>query len=251
MASEFSVHGFRQWVKARETPAARTIYAFGMGLRYWSCPVVPALHKPLYALSNKAREATEFLTRTLWHTPLFQTRLEAPAEKLYVYGGSPYMMGRVAIRMGSNCRVSGKITISGRTVGPVVPRLLVGNNVDIGYNNTLAVGRLIEIGNNVRMAQGVLLLGYPGHPVDPIARARGEPETDDQVGDIVLEDDVWLASRVIVMAGVRIGRGTIVAAGSVVTKDLPPMVIAAGVPAVVKRPITTAETIQRTTEVVS
>lgn len=61
------------------------------------------------------------------------------------------------------------------------------------------------------------------------------PETDDQVGDIILEDDVWLATGVTVLAGVTIGEGTIVGANSTVTGDLPPMSIAAGSPAKVVR----------------
>ena len=63
----------------------------------------------------------------------------------------------------------------------------------------------------------------------------GLPETDEQVGDIIIEKDVWLATGVSVMAGVRIGQGTIVAAGSVVTQDLPSMVLAGGIPAKVIR----------------
>ncbi|ELU00836.1 hypothetical protein CAPTEDRAFT_59926, partial [Capitella teleta] len=69
------------------------------------------------------------------------------------------------------------------------------------------------------------------HPVDPAARARGEPDSDDQVGSIIIEDDVWLAAGVTVMSGVTIGAGTIVATGSVVTKDLPSGVLAGGIPA--------------------
>jgi hypothetical protein len=89
----------------------------------------------------------------------------------------------------------------------------------------------------VRLAANVHLAGYPGHPIDAAARARGEPETDDQVGDIVLEDDVWLATGVTVLKGVRIGCGTIVGAGSVVTRDLPAFVLAGGAPARVIRSI--------------
>ncbi|MBL6456507.1 acetyltransferase [Belnapia sp. T6] len=48
---------------------------------------------------------------------------------------------------------------------------------------------------------------------------------------IVLKDDVWLCARVIVLAGVTVGEGTVVGAGSVVTHDLPPHVLAAGNPA--------------------
>ena len=87
----------------------------------------------------------------------------------------------------------------------------------------------------MRIAARGMLSGYPGHPLDPEARARGLPDSDDQVGDIVLEQDVWLATGVSVMPGVRIGRGTVVAAGSVVTRDLPPMVLAGGIPARVIR----------------
>ena len=74
-----------------------------------------------------------------------------------------------------------------------------------------------------------------GRSLDPEDRAAGLPEKDEQVGDIIIENDVWLATGVSVMAGVTIGRGTIVAAGSVVTKDLPPMVLAGGSPAKVIR----------------
>jgi acetyltransferase-like isoleucine patch superfamily enzyme len=50
-------------------------------------------------------------------------------------------------------------------------------------------------------------------------------------GDIVIEDDVWIGARVILLAGVSIGRGAIVAAGAVVTKSVPPYAIVGGIPA--------------------
>ena len=228
---------FRRWVKRRETPLARTLYGLGMWLRYANIPVIPGVHRGLYHLTGAIAEAWRTLTRTLWYTPLFQSQLTAPARRLYLYGGIPFIVGSVRITVGEGCRIAGNTSIMGRTSGDQMPELVVGDNIDIGWGSTLAVGRRIEIGNNVRLAAAVQLLGYPGHPIDAAARATGTHETDDQVGDIILEDDVWLATRVMVMPGVRIGRGTIVAAGSVVTRDLPPDVIAAGVPAVVNRKI--------------
>ena len=53
--------------------------------------------------------------------------------------------------------------------------------------------------------------------------------------DIVVEDDCWIGYRALLLPGVHVGKGTVVGAGSVVTKDLPPMVIAAGVPAEIVR----------------
>lgn len=49
--------------------------------------------------------------------------------------------------------------------------------------------------------------------------------------DVVIEDDVWLGANVVVTAGVRIGRGAIVAADAIVTRDVPPYTIVGGVPA--------------------
>ncbi len=146
-------------------------------------------------------------------------------------------MGSLAIEFGSDCRISGKTTLTGRTASPEQPRLIVGNNVEIGWQTTIAVGTRVVIGNNVLIAGNSFLAGYPGHPIDPRRRARNEPDTPDQIGDIILEDDVWLATDVAVLAGVRIGKGTIVTAGSVVFRDLPPGVIATGNPARVVAPI--------------
>jgi acetyltransferase-like isoleucine patch superfamily enzyme len=53
--------------------------------------------------------------------------------------------------------------------------------------------------------------------------------------DIVIEDDCWIGFRAILCPGSRVGRGTVVGAGAVVTKELPPMVVAGGVPARVIR----------------
>ena len=48
--------------------------------------------------------------------------------------------------------------------------------------------------------------------------------------DVVIEDDVWIGSRCVILGNVRVGRGSVIGAGSVVTKDIPPFSIAVGVP---------------------
>ena len=232
----------RQWVKAGETPWARTLLKVAKTMRTAHFPVVPLVHAPLYVLHRAVAQSVANFTRICWYTPLFQTRLTKPAPRLYLYGGMPLVLGNLKLNVASDCRIAARINLTGRTAAKTTPELSVGKNCDIGWGSSIAVGTSITIGNNVRLAANVHLAGYPGHPLDAAARARGEPETDDQVGAIILEDDVWLATGTTVLAGVRIGRGTIVGAGSVVTKDLPAGVLAAGAPARVIRAIIAGDT---------
>jgi galactoside O-acetyltransferase len=76
-----------------------------------------------------------------------------------------------------------------------------------------------------------------GHPVHPAARPHGEQFS----APVVIEEDVWVGGHVVIMPGVTIGRGSVIAAGAVVTANVPPMVVAGGVPAKVLRPITDAD----------
>ncbi len=149
----------------------------------------------------------------------------------------PQVIGSLLIDVGDGCRISGHTTFSGRSASQKTPELIIGKNCGIGWQTAISVGSRVVLGNNVRIPGRVHLTGYPGHPLDAAARAAGKPDTDDQVGDIILEDDVWLGTGVTVNAGVTIGQGTIVASGSVVTGDLPPGVLAGGVPAKVIRTI--------------
>jgi len=230
------IHPVREWVKRRDNPLADTAYRLAQGTRHASLPMVPALHRMLYGVHRGVAGAWSYLTRALWYTPLFQSRLTRPAPDLFLYTGMPLVIGPAEITIGRGCRISGTSTILGRAA-TAQPRLDVGDNVDIGWQTTIAVGSRVRIGDNVRIAGRAFLAGYPGHPLDARARAAGAPDTEDQVGDIVLEDDVWLATGVTVMADVTIGARTVVAAGSVVTKDLPPDVLAGGCPARVIKPI--------------
>ncbi|GAL11034.1 acetyltransferase SypM [Vibrio astriarenae] len=107
----------------------------------------------------------------------------------------------------------------------------------IGWQTTIAVGTKVIIEDNVRIAGRANLFGYSGHPLDASRRAAGEPDDIDQIGDIILKKDCWLATNVIVKSGVTIGEGAIIAAGSVVTRDIPPYVIAGGSPAKVIKAI--------------
>ena len=234
-ASTGKIWKLRRWVKNGQDPLPRYLYKIIDNLRYLEIPIPRFISIPIYYSFNYVSSMLGEALRVFWWTPLFQARLRLHAPHMRLQDGMPCVMGTLTLQFGSRCRVSGHSTFAGRTGDDVVPELRVGDNVDIGWQTTIAVGRRVVIGHNVRIAGRAFLAGYPGHPFDPVARAAGAPDTPDQVGDIILEDDVWLATGAMVMAGVRIGKGTVVAAGSVVTKDLPAYVLAGGVPARVIR----------------
>lgn len=235
------LHQAKSWVKQSEHPLAQIVRTLHRQQRAFEIPPVRVIYLPLRVLHQSSVNILGTLTRILFWTPVFKTRLASKARRLLLYGGMPLIQGPLRIEMGDDCRVSGQTTFSGRWSSATTPLLAVGNNVGIAWQTTIAVGSRVVLGDNVRIAGRCFLAGYPGHPVDPAARAAGKPDTDDQVGEIILEADVWLGSGVTVMKGVTIGQATIVAAGSVVTHSLPPGVLAAGVPARVIRPLTTSE----------
>ena len=156
----------RGWVKRREHPLADVAFRLIRGWRVASVPTIPVVHRLLYDIRNGCLSTARFVYRAAWSTPLFQSRLLRPAPRLYLYGGIPLVIGPVEIELGADCRVCGQTTITGRSAGRTHPRLTVGRNVDIGWQTTIAVGKTITIGDNVRIAGRAFLAGYPGHPVD-------------------------------------------------------------------------------------
>ncbi|MGY8873243.1 MAG: acyltransferase [Pseudomonadales bacterium] len=234
-----TLQALKRWVKTSSHPIAKLIKQLHLSAKNFEVPAVKLIYKPILILHTLICHLLSSLTRVLYWTPLFKTRLSNHSKHLYLYGGMPLVQGNLDIAVGNDCRISGQTTFSGRWSSKQTPQLIIGNNVGIGWQTTIAVGQRVIIGDNVRIAGRGFLAGYPGHPLDPVARAKGLPESDDQVGDIILEQDVWLGSGVSVMKGVTIGAGTIVAAGSVVTHSLPAFVLAAGVPAKVIKSLDT------------
>ena len=100
----------------------------------------------------------------------------------------------------------------------------IGENVFINSNCTMQDQGGIYIGDNVLIGHNACLLTL-NHDFDPEKRANLHPSP------IYIEDNVWLGSNVTVLPGVRIGEGSIVAAGAVVTKDVKSGEIVGGVPA--------------------
>lgn len=111
--------------------------------------------------------------------------------------------------------------------------ITVGDGVFVNYDCIFLDVAPITIGSRVLIAPRVCLY-TAGHPTDAEVRSSGL-----EFGlPITVEDDAWIGGSAVILPGVTIGSGSIIAAGSVVTKDIPAGVIAAGNPCRVLRPIT-------------
>lgn len=132
----------------------------------------------------------------------------------------------------------GKTSTFGRgTVFYAPNRMTIGENVYIGKYCSLETD--IEIGNDVLIGNNVGLIGKYDHDYSCLGKSiKDSPWIGDENYQfkgkglkIVIENDVWIGYGSIVVSGVHIGRGAIVAAGSVVLKDVAPYSIVAGNPA--------------------
>lgn len=229
-----SFQKFKTWLKFHPNHRIRELFFIFKTMRNADLPTPQVLNRWLYHSHKIVVSLISGFTRLIYWTPAFKGRLSHCGKCLYLYDGLPFITGPVQIYIGDNCRISGQTTFSGCTQpleGLEPPLLSIGNNVDIGWQSTIAVGGKVVISNNVRIAGSAFLFGYSGHPLDAKRRALGEGDDPKQIGDIVLEQDVWLGTNVTVKNGVTIGQGTVVAAGSVVTKSFPPFSIVGGNPA--------------------
>ncbi|MFM2590012.1 acyltransferase [Vibrio sp. TBV020] len=223
-------HGFKDWLKNHNNPSFRRVFHALKVIRACDLPTPRFLNRFIAMTYSTLLTLFSSLARVLIHTPAFKGKLAAHGRRLYLFGGVPFVSGPLSITLGDDCRISGKTTFSARPQSQQ-PQLIVGSNVDIGWQSTIAVGGKVVIEDNVRIAGGAFLFGYSGHSMDPKLRAQGVGDRDCDVGDIILKKDVWLGTNVTVCPNVTIGEGTVVGTGSVVTKSLPPFVVAAGNPA--------------------
>jgi acetyltransferase-like isoleucine patch superfamily enzyme len=192
----------------------------------------------------------------------FQEALRDPLKALVVIWGHLFVL---YLRSRSNIRIQGKLKINGWPLIDILTesKLYIGNNVTLnsrnrGYHINMhspvklfadRPGAEIWIGDNTRI-HGTCLHAYQSIIVgkncliaancqifDGNGHDLSFPDVENRINTagssapIVIEDNVWIGANTIILSGVRIGNGSIITANSVVTKDIPPKVIAGGNPA--------------------
>tara|TARA_B100000787_G_scaffold161144_1_gene140731 strand:+ start:2588 stop:3052 length:465 start_codon:yes stop_codon:yes gene_type:complete len=120
-------------------------------------------------------------------------------------------------RIGKGSRSYGRFSVVN------IPNLIIGNNTTINEGVHINCRSKVNIGNDVHISTNVQI--HSGRlDIDKNKRIHTQAK-------VTIGDNVWLAANVIVLAGVEIGKNTVVAAGSIVTKDIPSDCLVMGVPA--------------------
>lgn len=142
------------------------------------------------------------------------------------------------IRIGKNSHIRGELLLFNYG-----GEIIIGNNVFIGAGSKIWSGEQITIGDSVLISHNVNISDTTAHEPDYLERAtgfrdlinKGHPNEKGSIQTIPIHigDYAWINFNSIILKGVTIGKGAIVAAGSVVTRDVPDFVLVAGNPAAV------------------
>jgi len=149
----------------------------------------------------------------------------------------------IDIREGASLEIGDNVTLSSRNKGYHInmhsPVKLFADRRDavikIGANTRLHgtcihAYQSIEIGNNCLIAANCQILDGSGHDLS-FDDVDNRINTTGNASPIKIDDSVWIGANSIILPGVKIGRGSVISANSVVVKDIPPMVVAGGNPA--------------------
>jgi acetyltransferase-like isoleucine patch superfamily enzyme len=174
-----------------------------------------------------------WLKTILFFDQMIRYRCDRVGRNIVFQGTFPLISNRGRIEIGDHVTFVGRDNlIVGFDIKAIDhPLLTIGSHVTIGYGNEINVARHVVIGDHVRIATGVSIFDNNSHPVDPERRRANVKMELQDTAPVIIQDDVWIGMNTLILKGVVIGEGAVVAAGSVVTKDVPPRTVVAGNPA--------------------
>ena len=165
----------------------------------------------------------------VYRGPLFRSACESVGKRLYLEL-VPNISGHTRIRIGDDVRISGALSIASSRVLDN-PELIVGNRVFLGHQVTLKASRSIVIEDDVLVAGQCYIADGDDHPTNMEARIQALPPRAEDLRSIRICRGAWIGRCSHIFKGVTVGEGAIVAAGSIVVKDVAPFTVVAGNPA--------------------
>ncbi len=145
--------------------------------------------------------------------------------------GRPCLHNDGTLVIGSCVRLVSTVTPLELGISPE-GTLEIGDHTFINYGCSIAAMKSVRIGPRCNIGTYAIIMDNDFHRLEP-ERRNEQPQSK----PVVLEENVWLGTRVTVLRGVTIGANSVIGAGSVVVNDIPPRSLAVGVPARVIRPL--------------
>lgn len=213
-----SLAEFTTKIRRRETPFYNRLYQIGKYIKSLNLPVIKPLYNFLYCERQLRRSFWHWFRQFFYYTPMFKARCTSVGKNLNLIIGIPSILGNLKLVVGNNVTLHGVATFSGAKVFDK-PTLSIGDNSHIGYQVSISVGCNVDIGKNVLIANRVTIMNYDGHPVNPSARHLPAPPESSK--PISIGDNVWIGANSVILKGVTIGEGSVVASSSVVTSKVP------------------------------
>jgi acetyltransferase-like isoleucine patch superfamily enzyme len=146
---------------------------------------------------------------------------------------SNFSKDRSKIKIGQNSHIYGNLTVYS-----YAGEIILGDNCSLSEYSRIVAAKRIKIGNRVMIAHNVNILDNISHPLNASERHRdfiehysiGMQPHDLKAEEILIEDDVWIGFNTSIMKGVKVGRGAIIGANSIVTKDIDAWTVNVGNP---------------------
>ncbi|MEW6442095.1 MAG: acyltransferase [bacterium] len=220
---------FLEDVRERRSIFHKVVYRAAKKARGLDLPHFPSLAGLLYLERSLRKEAVAFLSNKFYYEQLLRSAAEEVGRNVRTDGDIPLIIGSGRIRIGDHVFLGNRQAWILQKNLFQRPELIIGSHTSINYRVVISVECRVEIGNRCRIAEEVKIFDNNSHSI----HYQDRRQTIEDVAPVQIEDDAWIGMNSIILKGVRIGRGSVVAAGSVVTKSVPEETLVGGNPAVV------------------
>jgi len=221
------------WISIRNSrrPAVRRLFRAMRSALYFHLSYGKRIGLFLFNLRVVVIYTWKLFLKAVWYEPLLRARCTRVGRKLMLYGPIPWIVGEGGIEIGDDVELMKDMLISFASHPEKQRTLRIGDHVSIGVGARFSVAESISIGSHTMIGTNCFIYDNDGHPIDPEARRRRDRAPLEEIKPVMLEGDNWVGNDCVICKGVTIGQGSIVGAGSLVRRSVPPYTIVAGNPA--------------------
>lgn len=218
-------------------PLARGVRRSRRAIFQFEAPAPRVVVRPLLMLYLLGRNTLYFLKQKFVCEPFLKAYCTSYGRNVRAGVYIPFVIGVGELHFADEARIHGKVTLAFGVRHSERPTIRVGYKSSLGHEVSIVASKGVTIGRYCHIAGGTMIVDSGGHPVDPAMRLADLPPMPSEVRPVVIEDNVWIGTRSIILPGVTIGEGSVISAGSVVRRSVPPYSLVMGNPAKVMVPL--------------